>query len=180
MEVAQNAINFLSTLSEDQVRRFDIQDKVVITSWARKVVGKYVMLNNVQAKVDTISHKFKEVTNLFTPLVSRGIPFFWEEMGPLLSQKEYLDRLVNCTSDHSNFEDMQQALFGRDMFDILAGEFELLFDFKFVCARVLNFSYVDNMELRVLAHEMVVANLPNPEHWRKIQQYGSTKYMLQP
>ena len=87
MELAKTAINFLSTLLEDQVRRFVIQDKVVITSCARKVVGKYRMLNTVDAKVDIISHKIKEVTNLFTPLVCRGIPFFWEEMGPLLSQK---------------------------------------------------------------------------------------------
>ena len=79
MVVAQNAINFLSTLSEDQVRRFDIRDRVVVISWARKVIGKYKMLDTVQAKVDFISHKVKEVINLFTPLVSKGIPFFWEE-----------------------------------------------------------------------------------------------------
>jgi len=75
MEVAQNAINFLSTLSEDQVKRFDIQDKIVVISWARKVIGKYRMLDTIQAKVDIISHKFKEVINLFTPLVSLGISF---------------------------------------------------------------------------------------------------------
>ena len=92
MEVAQNAINFLSTLLEDQVRRFDIRDRVVVISWSRKVIGKYKMLDTVEAKVDIISHKFKEVINLFTSLVSKGIPFFWEEKGPLLSQKEYLDK----------------------------------------------------------------------------------------
>ena len=107
MEVAQNAINFLSTLSEDQVRRFDIRDKVVIISWARKVIGKYRMLDTVQDKVDIVSHKIKEVINLFTPLLSKRIPFFCEEKGPLLSQKEYLDKLVNCRSDHTKFEDIQ-------------------------------------------------------------------------
>ena len=76
MEVAQNAINFLSSLLEDQVRRFCIQDKVVISSWARKVIGKYRMLETIQAKVDIISLRDKEVTNLFAPLVNRGIPFF--------------------------------------------------------------------------------------------------------
>ena len=75
---------------------------------------------------------------------------------------------------------MQQALSGRVVFDKLAEEFELLFDFKVSCAKVPNCSYVDNMELKVLAHEMVVAYFPNPEHWRSIQQYGSTKYKLQP
>ena len=65
------------------------------------------MLDTVQAKVDIISHKVKDVINLFIPLVSMGIPFFWEEKGPLLSQKEYLDKLVNCRSYHSKFKDMQ-------------------------------------------------------------------------
>ena len=95
MEVSQNAINFLSTLSEDQVKKFDIRDRAVVISQARKVIGKYRMLVTVQAKVDIISHKFKEVIELFTPLVSRGIPFFWEGKGPSLSQKEYLDKFVN-------------------------------------------------------------------------------------
>ena len=76
MKVAQNAINFLSALSEDQVRRFGIQDNDVIASWDRKLIGKYGMLDTVHAKVDIISHKVKEVINLFTPLVRRGIPFF--------------------------------------------------------------------------------------------------------
>ena len=138
------------------------------------------MLDTVQEKIDFIDHKVKEVIELFKPLVSRGIPFFWEEKGPLLSQKEYLVKLVNCTLDHSKFEDMQQALFGRNVFDKLVGEFKLLFDFKVACAKVTNFSYADNMDLRFLAHEMVVADLPNTEHWRVVQQYGPTKYKLQP
>ena len=59
------------------------------------------------------------MTNLFTPLVNRGTPFFWEEMGPLLSQEEYLEKLVNCRLDHSKFQDMRKALSGRVVFDNL-------------------------------------------------------------
>ena len=66
MEVAQNAINFLSTLSKDQVRRFDIQNSVVVISWDRKLIGKYRMLDTVRAKVDIISDKIREMINLFT------------------------------------------------------------------------------------------------------------------
>ena len=120
------------------------------------------MLDTLQDKVDIISHKVKEVIKLFTPLVRRGIPFLLEEKGPLLSQKEYLDKLVNCRSDHTKFEDMQQALSGRVVFDKFAEEFELLFDFKVPCAKVRIFSYADNMELKFLAHKMVVADLPKP------------------
>ena len=81
---------------------------------------------------------------------------------------------------HSKFEYVQHALSGRVMFDKLAKDLELLFYFKVVCAKVPNFSYEGNLELKVLAHEMVVADFPNPEHWREFQQYGLTKYKLQP
>ena len=57
---------------------------------------------------------------------------------------------------------MQQALYRRVVFDKLVGEFELLFDIKVVCAKVPSISYADNIELRVLTHEMVVTDLPNP------------------
>ena len=180
MQVAQNPIKFLSTLSEDQVKRFGIQEKVIVASWARKLIGKYRMLDSVQAKVDIIIHKIKEVADLFNPIVNRGIPFFWEEKGPVLSQQEYLDKLVKCRLDHNKFEDMQHALSGKIVFDKLTGEFELLFDFEVTCTKVPDLSYIDNMELRVLEHEIVIVDLLNSEHWRSIQQYGSTKFKLQP
>ena len=80
-----------------------------------------------------------------------------------------MEQLVICRSDNNRFRDMQQALSRKTIFDILAGEFELLSDFKATCATVPNFSYTENMELRVLAHDMVVANLPGPNQWRSIQ-----------
>ena len=73
---------------------------------------------------------------------------------------------------------MQHALSNPILFDKLAGEFELLSYFKATCATIPNFSYTKHMELRVLAHDMVVANLPGPDQWRLIQQYGSDKFRL--
>ena len=52
------------------------------------------MLETLQAKIGIIEHKVQKVIKLFKSLVDRGIPFFWEEKGPLLSQKEYWERLV--------------------------------------------------------------------------------------
>ena len=102
-------------------------------------IDDWKVLDTIHDKFDIISHKIKEVIDLFTPLVSRGIPFFSKEKGPLLSQKEYLDKLVNCRWDHSKFEDMQQDISGRVVFDKLVEEFELLFDFTVTCAKVPNF-----------------------------------------
>ena len=53
-----------------------MQNRVVVISGARKMVVKQRMLDTLQAKIDIIDHKVKEVIELFKPLVSRGIPFF--------------------------------------------------------------------------------------------------------
>ena len=91
---AENAIAFLSSLSNDFIDRYGIQNRVAVVSRARKVIVKHKMLETVWSKIDVIEHKVKEVIGLFKPLVDRGIPFFWEEKGPLLSQKEYQEFLV--------------------------------------------------------------------------------------
>ena len=106
MEVSQNSIDFLSTLLQYQTSKCGIQNRVAIISGARKVVGKHRMLDTVHAKIDIIDHKVKEVIELLKLLVSRGIPFLWHEKGPLLTQEEYLERLVLCRSDHNKFGDM--------------------------------------------------------------------------
>ena len=75
---------------------------------------------------------------------------------------------------------MQQSLLGRTVFDKLASEFELLFDFKATCAKAPEASYAKTMELKVQALDMVVATFPGPDQWRSIQQYGSNKFWTQP
>ena len=72
----ENVIVVLSSLSNDLTNRYNIQNRVAIISGARKVITKHRMLDTVQAKIDIIEHKFKEVIRLFKPLVDRGIPFF--------------------------------------------------------------------------------------------------------
>ena len=79
IQVAQNVVNFFSTLCEDRIKRMGIEDKVVVVSWARRVIGKYRMMETMQAKIDIINHRVEEVISFFISLVNKGIPFFWEE-----------------------------------------------------------------------------------------------------
>ena len=81
----------------------------------------------------------------------------------MLTEEEYFEKLVHRRSDHNKFEDMEHALSGPILFDKLAREFEVLFDLKATCTKVPNITYSDNMELRVLAHEMVIADLSGYE-----------------
>ena len=75
---------------------------------------------------------------------------------------------------------MQQSLLGRTVFDKLASEFELLFDFKATCVEVPKTSYLETMELKVQALDMAVATFLGPDQWRSIQQYGLRKFKVQP
>ena len=89
METTKNSIVFLSSLSDNLANRYDMQNRVAIVSRDRKVIAKHKMLETVQAKIEVIEHKVKEVIMLFKLMVGKGIHFFKEEEGPLLSQKEY-------------------------------------------------------------------------------------------
>ena len=92
-----------------------------------------------------------------------------------MSQKEYQEFLVHYQLDHNKFGDMQQALSGKVVFDKLARDFELLFDFKATCSKVPKISYPEMMELKVQAYNMMAMTMPGPDLWRVIQQYGSPK-----
>ena len=80
-----NAIKFLNRLTEEEINKENIQDRVLVITWARKVVNKYHHLETVQAKIDVMHHQVKEFIELFNPLFRRGLPFFWEEKGGMWS-----------------------------------------------------------------------------------------------
>ena len=67
---------------------------------------------------------------------------------------------------------------GKIIFDKLANEFELLFDFKATCATVPETSYRETMELKMQELDMALATFPSPDLWRSIQQYESRKFKM--
>ena len=86
--------------------------------------------------------QIKGFIEFFNPLFKRGLPFFWEEKGGMWFQKEYNDRLINCRLYHKYFYDMQQqSLSGKIVIEKLDRDFEMLFDFKDICAKFPDFSY---------------------------------------
>ena len=67
---------------------------------------------------------------MFDPWFKKGLPFFWEEKGDMLTQEEYQDKLIECISDHINFAGMHQSLSGKTIVDKLADEFEMFVFFQ--------------------------------------------------
>ena len=81
-------------------------DMISIITWARKVVNQHEHLDTIESKIGIMAHEVKYFIEIFNPLVKMGLPFFWEEKGGMLSQKEYHDRMIRCRLDHSKFTDM--------------------------------------------------------------------------
>ena len=73
---------------------------------------------------------------------------------------------------------MEQYLSGKMIIDKLSEDFEILFAFRATCAQLAYFSYVEHVELRVLAKEMANLELPTIDQWKAIEKYGKTKYRL--
>ena len=94
-------------MNEDEIKKENIQDRVLVIAFASKVVNKYHHLETVQEIIDVMHHQIKGYIELFNPLFKRGLPFFWEEKGGTWSQKEYNDMLFNYKSDQRQFDDMQ-------------------------------------------------------------------------
>ena len=68
IDTTNNGIRFLNNLIEEEIRKENIQDRVSVITWARKVVNKYHHLETVQAKIDVMHHQIKEFIELFNPL----------------------------------------------------------------------------------------------------------------
>ena len=67
IDYANNAIKFLNGLSEDDLKKTNIKDRLSIMTWSRKVVIKYHHLDIVQAKVDIMAHQVKIFIDMFDP-----------------------------------------------------------------------------------------------------------------
>ena len=73
---------------------------------------------------------------------------------------------------------MQQSLSCKTIVDKLSEDFEILHTFRATCVQLPEFSYVDHVELRVLAKEMASLELPTVDQWKTVEKYGRTKYRL--
>ena len=94
----------------------------------------------------------------------------------MISQKEYQDRLIDCRQDQRKFEDMaQQSLSGKVVVDKLSSEFELLFDFRVVCTKFPMLPYPENIEISVLAEEIIKLEMSTVNQWKVIENYGKAK-----
>ena len=88
IDYANNANKFLNGLKEDDLENEIIKEKISIMVWAKNVVNKYHHLDTIHEKIDIMGHQLKLFRDMFDPLFKKGLPFFWEEKGTMLTQKD--------------------------------------------------------------------------------------------
>ena len=76
IDTTNNAIKFLNSLTEEEIKKGNIHDRVLVITWEREVVNKYHHLATIESKIDVMHHQIKESIELFNPLFRRGLPFF--------------------------------------------------------------------------------------------------------
>ena len=109
IDYANNAINFLNGLKEDELNTSNNKDRISIITQARKVANKYRHLDTVQAEIDIMAHQLKIFRDMFDPLFKKGIALFCEDKGTMLIEEEYQDKLIQCRLDHTIFADMHKS-----------------------------------------------------------------------
>ena len=125
-----------------------------------------------------MQHQVKVFKSSFVSPFQKGFPSFWEEDGKILSQVEYQALLFKCRLDHKKFEDMNQSLSEKTVVDKLVVDFEIINTFRTICFQLPPISYVDHVELRLLAKEMVNLELPSMNQSKTIEKFERTKYKL--
>ena len=73
---------------------------------------------------------------------------------------------------------MTQSLLGKFIIDNPTVDFELVNTFRAIGAQLTPISYIDHVELRVLAKEMEILELPSRDQWKTIQKFGKMKCKL--
>ena len=70
-DYAKQALDFLNNLSEDDLKKANVKDRISIMTWARKVIKKYHHLDIVQENVDILAHQVKLFNDMFDPLFKK-------------------------------------------------------------------------------------------------------------
>jgi len=177
-EIAQNAINVLNTMTNEQLQALGIKDRITTMIWARKVICKHTYMNNVKGKVEDMRNFVQKVKYLFKPLFQIGLPSFWDSLGKLVPKEEYRTSLLSTRMDSSSFRGLEGNLSGSTIFNTLSNDFQILHQFKSIKDTLPPMSYTECIELEILYKEMGEYEMLSEEIWKQVERLGIAKYRL--
>ena len=78
---AQNALNFLNSLTYQKLQDIGIKDRVAMVLWPRRFIHKHHLMKTVQDKADQMISRINDFRQDFKELFEYGLPSFWDEEG---------------------------------------------------------------------------------------------------
>jgi hypothetical protein len=177
-EIAQRAITFLNGLTDADLTTMNITNRISVITWARRILGKYSHVENVEVKAGEIREEAIKFKKQFEKLVNKGLPAFWNEQNELIPQAEYKRLLFDIRMDHKNFQQLDHMLTGKILMEKMSGEFEMLNMVISTCRNLLPVSYAGHIEMRVLVKEMTNYDLPTADQWNFVEKYGRIRYSV--
>ena len=85
LNTAHNAVNFLNSLTYQNMHNIGIKDKVAIVLWVKIFINKHQLMKVVQDKANQMSSQIKDFRVAFQNLFDDGLPSFWDDEGRLFS-----------------------------------------------------------------------------------------------
>ena len=94
LATAQNALNFLNSLTYQKLHDIGVKDRIAMVLWAKKFIHKHHLMKAVQDKADEMISQVDDFKQDFKELFEDGLPSFWDEKGRMFSQEHYHSLLV--------------------------------------------------------------------------------------
>ena len=79
LNTAQNALNFLNSLTYQKLQEIGIKDRVAIVLWSKKFINKYQLMKMVEDKANEMSSRVNDFRCAFRELFEDDLPSFWDE-----------------------------------------------------------------------------------------------------
>ena len=78
LNTAQNALNFLNSLTYQKLQDIGIKYRVAIVPWPKKFSNKHQLMKVVQDKANEMSSQVNDFRCAFRELFEDGLPSFWD------------------------------------------------------------------------------------------------------
>ena len=78
---AQNALNFLNSLTYQKLQDIGVKDRVAMVLWSKRFIHKHHLMKTIQDKADEMTSRINDFRHAFKELFEDGLPYFWDKEG---------------------------------------------------------------------------------------------------
>ena len=110
---------------------------------------------------------------MFRNVFSQGFPSFWDEEGTVVAENEYLSKLQEKKDDTSSIDKLDPIINGHHIFEVLDGEFFLLYETRKIITNLPSPSYNLYSDLDVVNQDLLALAFSASLVWQRISQFSN-------